>query len=578
MEIRKFFAVMCMVCLSAGVALAGNENKVALVMKDLTNPFFAKMESGAKQYAQKNKIDLEVFGVERETDVDRQIGIVDNLISRKYGAIVIAPADSKKLVPICKKAIDNGITVINIDNPLHKETLTQLKAKIPFVGSDNKAGAAMVGNYIRQKMGGKGKVIIVEGIRGVENAELRKKGFADALTSGSQIQIAASESANWHKDEAFSLMVGLLEKHKPVDAILCANDVMALGAVQALDSLGLAGKTWVGAYDNIEEARHEMYSRRIHATIEQHPELMEEYGIRLAEHALAKQNIPDYMPTPLDLITYDTFDKKIGLSISNLANPFFDLLRKGAQDAGELFGFKVTVADAKNDDAKQLLDIQKFIKDKADVIIINPTNVETVSPGIEMAHEAGIKVITVDRKSSRDDLVLSHVASDNAQGGQMAAEFIAKQLKGKGNILELEGIPGTSAAHERGMGFDKAIGKYPEIKIIAREAADFDKAKAKEVVKQFIQKGLSVDAIFAHNDNMILGAIEAYESKTPKPIFVGFDAIPEATEAVKQKKLTATIAQKPEIMGIRAVQSATQAIRGEKVSKALPVELDMIER
>jgi ribose transport system substrate-binding protein len=128
------------------------------------------------------------------------------------------------------------------------------------------------------------------------------------------------------------------------------------------------------------------------------------------------------------------------------------------------------------------------------------------------------------------------------------------------------------------MGFDKGIGKYPEIKIIAREAADFDKAKAKEVVKQFIQKGLSVDAVFAHNDNMILGAIEAYESKTPKPIFVGFDAIPEATEAVKQKKLTATIAQKPEIMGARAVQTATQALRGEKVSKALPVELDLIER
>jgi ribose transport system substrate-binding protein len=354
--------------------------------------------------------------------------------------------------------------------------------------------------------------------------------------------------------------------------------VMAMGVLQALDSSGLSGKVLIGAYDNIEEVRNEMHNKRIHATIEQHPELMGEYGVHLAEHALSKKEIPSYTPTPLDLITADCFNKKIGISVSDLSNPFFELLRKGASDAANLFGFKVSIADAKNDDAKQLLDIQQFIKDKVDAIIINPTNVETVSSGIELAHNAGIKVITVDRKSSRDDLVLSHIASDNVRGGQLAAEFIAKQLNSKGSILELEGIPGTSAAHDRGMGFNQGIGKYPQIKVVARESADFDKSKAKEVVTQFIQKGISVDAVFAHNDNMILGAVEAYQTKTPKPIFVGFDAIPEAAEAVKQKKIAATIAQKPEVMGARAVQTAAGAFRGEKISKISPVDLDMIER
>ncbi len=578
MFIRMICVFVCVVFMLASPVLAGNEDKIALVMKDLFNPFFLKMESGAKEYAQKNNIPLEVFGVERETQVDRQISIVDNLISRKYGAIVIAPADSKKLVPVCKKAIDKGIVVVNIDNPFHKETQELHKIKIPFVGSDNRAGASMVGNYIKQKLNSKGRVIIIEGIRGVENADLRKKGFTESVTSGTQIEILASESANWHKDEAFSLMTGLLEKYKNADAILCANDIMALGTIQALDMVGLTGKVLIGAYDNIDEARLEMQNKRMHATIEQHPELMGEYGVKLAARALRGSSVPDYTPTPLDLITYDSFDKKIGLSMSDSTNPFFKLLSEGAHKAGELFGIKLVVADAKNDDARQLLDIQKFVQEKTDLIIINPTNVETVSPAIEIADASGIKVITVDRKSSRDDIVISHVASDNTLGGQIAGEFIAGQLKGKGTILELEGIPGTSAAHDRGTGFNQAIDKYPGIKVAAREVAYFDQNKARELIRQLVKKGTSFDAVFAHNDSMILGAIEGFEGNPSKPsIFVGFDAIPEALEAIRQKKLSATIAQKPELMGWMAVKNAVRVLRGEKLPKVILVDLDILK-
>lgn len=518
--------------------------------------------------------------MERETEVERQISIVDNLISSGYGAIVIAPADSKKLVPVCKKAMDKGIVLVNIDNPFHKETLKAHKITIPFVGSDNRAGASMVGNYIRQKLGNKGRVIVIEGIRGVENAELRKKGFTETLTSGSQIEILASETANWHKDEAFSLMTNLLQKYPKVDAVCCANDNMALGVIQSLDMFGLTGSVWVGAYDNIEEARHGMRNSRMHATIEQHPELMGQFGVELAVRALAGEKLPDYTPTPLDLITFESFDKKVALSISHHKNPFFASLEQGVQKAADLFGVRLLLADAGNDDAKQLIDIQKFIEKKADIIIINPTNVEAVSPAIEIAEAAGIKVITVDRKSLREDLVISHIASDNVAGGRMAGEFIANQLNGKGNILELEGIPGTSAAHERGMGFNETIAKSPGIKIAAREIAYFDREKAREAVTRLLKKGDSFDAIFAHNDEMILGAIEAFESSAVPlpPVTVGFDAIPPALEAVKQKRLTATVAQKPEKMGELAVQNAARIFRGEDLPKVTLVDLELVRQ
>ncbi len=577
---RRLFILVCFTILvSPHLASAGNEGTVALVMKALSNPFFLNMQAGAKEYADKHHIPLEVFGIERETEVERQISIVESLISRGYGAIVIAPADSKKLIPVCKKATEKGIVVVNIDNPFHETTLQEYQVSIPFVGSDNRAGAALVGDYIKHKLANTGNAIIIEGIRGVENAELRKRGFIEALTSDSQIEVVASESANWHTDEAFSVVTTLLQKHEAVDAVLCANDNMALGVIQALDMLGLTDQVWVGAYDNIDEARAEMRHKRMHATIEQHPELMGEYGVALAADALAGGDIPDYTPTPLDLITYESFDKTIGLSISNIANPFFASLQRGAQKAADLFGIRLLVTDAADDEATQLVDLQSFIQEPVDLILLNPTHAETVSPAIEIAHATGIQVITVDRKSSQSDIVLAHVASDNIAGGRMAGEFIAQHVQGSGTLLEIEGIPGTSAAHDRGRGFNEIIETYPDIEIVAREVADFDRTKAREITQRLLEQGFACDAVFAHNDEMILGVLEAYEAAhIPKPsVLVGFDAIPEAVEAVQQKRLTATIAQKPEDMGWQAVQAAVLALRGEKLPPMVRVDLKLVQ-
>ncbi|CAN2043127.1 ribose transport system substrate-binding protein [Candidatus Magnetomoraceae bacterium gMMP-1] len=579
MAVKTIYLVFCCIFILTNSAVAENHGKIALVMKALSNPFFLKMESGAKEYAVKNNIPFEVFGVERETEIERQIGIVDNLISRGYGAIVIAPADSKKLVPVCKKALEQGIVIINIDNPFHKETLKIHNISIPFVGSSNYNGASMVGNYIKQKLNGKGKVVVIEGIQGVENADLRKKGFIDAVTSNSEIKIVASESANWHTDEAFSLTARILQEHGKIDAIFCANDNMALGAVQFFDMFGIAGQVLVGGYDNIEEVRNEMFNKRIHVTIEQHPELMGQFGVKLAARAVAGEKISDFTSTPLDLITYESFDKTIALSISYMKNSFFTSITNGAKRAAELFGVKLAISDADNDDAKQLFDIQKFIQKKVDLIIINPTNAETVSPAIKFASAAGIKIITVDRKSLMDDIVISHIASDNIAGGRIAGEFIAEQLGGRGNVLELEGIPGTSVTYKRGMGFNEALKKYPEIKITAREVAYFDYNKAKKTVIRLLKQGLSFDAVFAHNDNMILGAIEAFEKSAKKKSFVsvGFDAIPKALQALSQKRLTATIAQKPESMGWLAVKNAVSTFRGKNLPSVILVDLKLIK-
>jgi len=559
--------------------IADNDHTIALVMKALTNPFFLKMEQGAKNFAKENEIPLEVFGIINETDTFHQISIMESLISRNIGAIVLAPADSKKLVPVCKKAIKKGITVINIDNPLDNNLLSKEGLNIPFVGSNNQTGGELLGQYIKQQLKGEGRVIVIEGIRGVENAELRKSGFVKAVTKNSSIWIVASESANWKTEEAFSVTMKLLQKHPSIDAIFCANDKMALGTLQAIDILDLNKKILIAGYDNIESVRNEIRHKKIHATMEQHPELMGAYGVMLAQKKINGEAVPDNLSTPLDIITYETFGKKVAFSISDMKNPFFVSMADGAQKAAELYGIELIINSAENSDSKQLMDLAQFQKSHPDIIILNPTNAESVVPGVEMAVMNKIPVITVDRKSAGGK-ILCHVGPDNFEGGRMAARLLADILKEKGNIIEIEGIPGTSSSHDRGYGFNDELKKFDNIKIIAREAANFDREQAKQVMSKLLRENVYFDAVFAHNDNMILGVSDALSERklSQNKILVGFDAMREAVQAVKTKKITATIAQHPQKMGRMALEITAKYFRGEEIPSNIPLTLSVIKK
>jgi len=558
--------------------MASNEKRIALVMKALTNPFFIKLDQGAREYATKHNIPLDVFGMDRETNIEHQISIIDSLIARDYGAIIIAPSDSKKLIPICKKALEKGIIVINIDNPFDKEALSQQGINIPFIGPDNFAGGEMIGNYFRSKLNAKGQVLLIEGIPGASNSDNRKNGFIKGVTQNSAIKIARIERANWHEDEAFSAVVKSLEELGAVDAIFCTNDVMALGALQAVETIGESSQVLIGGYDNIDQVREEMRANRIHATIEQHPETMGGYGVKAAWQSLHGNPLSQEQATPTELITSDHMGKKIVFSVSTLDNSFFSVMVANAIEQATLLGMDITVLDAKNQDAEQLVEIVTALEKETDLLLINPTNSEAISPVVEVAESLNVPIITVDRRIANEK-VLSHIASDNKAGGRLVAEFMVKQLGGSGTLLELEGIPGTSAVHNRGVGFNEEIQKHKDITVGYREAADFDRQHAKSVVTRLLGEGLKVDGVFAHNDNMILGLIDAYEGAGVQlpPVLVGFDGIDTAIKYIKIGKLSATVAQRPDIMGKRAVESAAMFFRGVNLPREIPVDLTLIE-
>ncbi|WP_025026315.1 ribose ABC transporter substrate-binding protein RbsB [Caldalkalibacillus mannanilyticus] len=268
-------------------------------------------------------------------------------------------------------------------------------------------------------------------------------------------------------------------------------------------------------------------------------------------------------------------DITIGFSVSTLNNPFFVTLKEGAEAAAAEQGIKLIVVDAQNDPAKQVSDIEDLLQQKVNMLLINPTDGGAIVSAIKSANAANIPVITVDRGAEGGE-VLAHVASDNVAGGLLAGEYILELLGDKGNIVELQGIPGTSAARDRGEGFNQAM-EGQDVTIIASQPADFDRSKGLTVMENILQANSEVDAVFAHNDEMALGALQAIEASGREVIVVGFDATEDAVKAVQDGKLAATVAQNPSLIGKIAVETAMKALKGEAVDSTIPVELDLVK-
>src|SRR5699024_6707849 len=205
--------------------------------------------------------------------------------------------------------------------------------------------------------------------------------------------------------------------------------------------------------------------------------------------------------------------------------------------------------------------MEDLITREVDLILVNPTDSDAIVNSVIEANEAGIPIITVDRSSEGGE-VLSYIASDNISGGKMAGEYIVDLLDGEGKVVELEGIVGTNAAIERGEGFNEAI-EGRDIEVVAKQTAEFDRVKGLEVMENILQSQPEIDAVFAHNDEMALGALEAIKASGRDILVVGFDATDDAVAAVKEGDLAATIAQQPALIGNMAVETAVKALKGE---------------
>lgn len=265
----------------------------------------------------------------------------------------------------------------------------------------------------------------------------------------------------------------------------------------------------------------------------------------------------------------------IGLSISTLNNPFFVTLSENAEAKAKELGVKTTVVDAQDNASKQASDIEDLIQQKVDLIIINPVDSVAVATAVESANAVNIPVITVDRSSEGGEVV-SHIASDNVAGGMLAGEYITELVGEGAKVVELEGVAGSSAARDRGQGFNEAVTGI--LNVVAKQTANFNRSEGLTVMENILQSNPDVTAVFAHNDEMALGAQEAISASGKKIVVVGFDATDDAVAAVKAGKLAATVAQKPDEIGNIAMETAIAYLNGETVENTIPVKLELITK
>lgn len=265
----------------------------------------------------------------------------------------------------------------------------------------------------------------------------------------------------------------------------------------------------------------------------------------------------------------------IALSVSTLDNPFFVDLRDGAQASADASDYELVVANAQDNASQQQSDIQNFVTQQVDAILVNPVDSEAIVPAIEQANNADIPVLALDREPAGGELVTT-ISSDNVEGGRLAGEELI-EVVGSGPVAHLTGTPGTSSTRERGEGFQQAISDQSEVEVVASQSADYDRDEGLNVMQNIIQANPDLKGVFAQNDEMALGAIRALGDRAGSQVTViGFDATDDGLQAIQDGNMHASVAQNPRRIGELGVENAVSAIDGENVESEIPVEVELV--
>ena len=381
----------------------------------------------------------------------------------------------------------------------------------------------------------------------------------------------------------------MLQANGDIQAVFAANDEMALGAVEAV--AGAGKNILVVGFDATDDAVAAIKEGRMAATIAQQPGLIGATAIKNAIKLIAGETIEKSIPVEVTLVTKDNVETyadlaesgsveivgngTIGISISTQNNPFFVTLVEGAEAAAAEAGIELTVVDAGDDATKQVSDIEDLVSKNVSVLIVNPVDSDAVSGAVQAAVNQGVRVISVDRVVN-DVEIDCQIASDNVMGAELATQFIVDSLGEGAKVAELVGTSGASAAIDRSAGFHNIADE--KLEVVASQTADFDRTKGMSVMENMLQANGDIQAVFAANDEMALGAVEAVAGAGKNILVVGFDATDDAVAAIKEGRMAATIAQQPALIGATAVENALKLINGESIEKSIPVEVTLITK
>ena len=557
-----------------GSTAAKVDGSVGLAVSTQNNPFFVTLVEGAKAEAAKLGVDLQV--TDAGDDAAKQTTDIETLVASGISVLIVNPVDSDAVAGAVQSAISAGVKVISVDRAVNG---VEVDCQI---ASDNVAGAAMATQFIVDTVGEGAVVAELQGITGASAAIDRSAGFHSIADE--KLNVVAEQTANFDRAQGMSVMENILQGNGDIQAVFAANDEMALGALEAISG---AGKDiLVVGFDATDDAIEAVKAGRMGGTIAQQPALLGATAVANALKLINGETVEKNIPVEVTLITKENADAageaetieivgngSIGLAVSTQNNPFFVTLVEGAKEAAAQLGVDLQVTDAGDDAAKQTTDIETLVASGISVLVVNPVDSDAVTGAVQAAISKGVRVISVDRAVNGAE-VDCQIASDNVAGAAMATQFIVDTLGEGAVVAELQGITGASAAIDRSAGFHSVADT--KLEVAASQTANFDRAQGMSVMENMLQANGDIQAVFAANDEMALGALEAISGAGKNILVVGFDATDDAVEAVKAGRLGGTIAQQPALLGATAVENAVSLINGQSIEKNIPVEVTLI--
>ena len=564
---------------AAPVQIVG-DGSLGLSISTLNNPFFVALAEGAQAAADKLGAKLSV--VDAGDDVTKQVADIEDLVNKGISVLIVNPCDSDAVAGAIEAAKAKGVRVISVDRAVNG---VEIDCQI---ASDNVLGAELATQYIVDTLGEGVKVAELEGTPGASAAIDRSAGFHNIADA--KLDVVANQTAKFDRTEGMAVMENMLQAHGDIQAVFAAHDEMALGAVEAI--LGAGKDIMVVGFDATDDAIEAIKAGRMAATIAQQPALIGKTAVENAFNLTHGVQIPDAIPVEVTLVTIDNVDTyndvveeeeyppvtivgngTIGLSISTLNNPFFVTLADGAEAAAKELGVELSVVDAGDDVTKQVADIEDLVNKGISVLVINPVDSDAVTGAVEAAIAKGVRVIAVDR-AVNGVTIDCQIASDNVMGAELATQFIVETLGEGVKVAELEGTPGASAAIDRSKGFHNVADA--KLNVVANQTAKFDRTEGMAVMENMLQAHGDIQAVFAANDEMALGAVEAIYGAGKNILVVGFDATDDAIEAIKEGRMAATIAQQPDLIGKTAIENAVKLINGQGIAPSIPVEVTLV--
>jgi erythritol transport system substrate-binding protein len=542
----------------------------------LDNPFFVTMAETAK--AEAEKLGYDTLVASHNDDANKQNELFDTAIAKKAAAIILDNAGADATVAAVKKAKAAGIPTFLVDREINDKGIA-----VSQIVSNNFQGAVLGAQEFVKQMGEKGDFVELTGKESDTNAGVRSKGYHSIIDKYPDLKMVAQQSANWSQQEAFTKMETILQANPKIKGVIAGNDTMAVGAAAALKAAKRTDVIVIG-FDGSDDAAQGIKDGTIKATVLQPIVGLSQLAVQQADKYIkdGKTGVDEKQTVDCILITKDNVanlskfalkaaaatggaKKLIVIITASLDNPFFVTMAETAKAEAEKLGYDTLVASHNDDANKQNELFDTAIAKKAAAIILDNAGADATVAAVKKAKAAGIPTFLVDREINDKGIAVSQIVSNNFQGAVLGAQEFVKLMGEKGDFVELTGKESDTNAGVRSKGYHSIIDKYPEMKMVAQQSANWSQQEAFTKMETILQANPKIKGVIAGNDTMAVGAAAALKAaKRTDVIVVGFDGSDDAGQGIKDGTIKATVLQPIVGLAQMAVQQADKYIKEGK--------------